>query len=121
MNLMRPFVMLIALLALLLAIAPGSQAVAMGMGADMAMSSAQGDSDGCASAMTGHDRTDKQHAGDCGKLHCCLGAVCVFVGLPAMTTGAMQVPTEALRLPAATAAMTGRDVAPPLDPPRPFV
>lgn len=121
MHLMRPFVMLIALLALLLAVVPGSPAFAWGMGADSAMSSAHGDADGCAPAMTGQDRTEKQHAGSCGKMHCCLGAVCVFVGLPAMATGAIGVPTETLRLFAATAAMTGREIAPPLDPPRSFV
>lgn len=118
--LIRPFVLLIAVLAMLLAVAPGSHAYAAVMGAGTTMSSSHGDPDGCASAMALKDQTQKHDAGGCAKMNCCLGAMCVFAGLPSTAVVATAPATAVLSLSSVTAALNGRDVAPPLDPPRSF-
>lgn len=118
MPLIRAFLMLFVAFALLLAVGPGPRAYAAGMDAAL---SAQQDPDGCDPAMTPHGPTEKHDAGGCGKMSCCLGAVCVSAGLTsAMVVLATPVSATALDLSAVTALLTGRDVAPPLDPPRQF-
>ena len=118
MPLIRSLMMLIAVVALLLAVMPGSQAhaVSMDMGTTVSGHVA---SDGCAPAVASHGQTERHDAGGCGKMQCCLGAICVFAGLPAAAL-AVPVSTATLDLSVATAFLTGRDVAPPIDPPRPF-
>lgn len=118
--LIRPFVLLIAVLAMLLAVAPGSHAYAADMGLGTAISSSHGDPDGCASAMTLQGQSQKHDAGGCAKMNCCLGAMCVFAGLPSTAVVATAPAAVVLTLLSATAALNGRDVAPPLDPPRSF-
>lgn len=121
MPLIRSFTMLIAVLALLLAVAPGPRVYAAGMGTDMgAAISAQQDADGCASAMMLQGQSGKHDAGGCAKMNCCLGAICTFAGLPVTAAVAKPMSAATLSLFAATAALTGRNVAPPLDPPRSF-
>ncbi len=117
-RLIRPFLMLFAALALLLAVGPGLHAYAAGMGSAF---SAQQDPDGCDPAMAAHGRTDGHDAGGCGKMQCCLGTSCVSIGLTtAAAVLATPVSATALDPSAVTAFLMGRDVAPPLDPPRPF-
>jgi hypothetical protein len=111
--------MLFVAFALILPLGPGSSAHAADMSGDMrvVVSTHQ---DGCDPSVMPHGQTEKHDAGGCGKMQCCLGAACVFAGLPAAAVGATPVSATALTLSAATAFLTGRDVAPPLDPPRPF-
>jgi len=116
---MRPFVMLFAAFALILAPGPGPGAYAAGMDTRTVISAHQ-ESGGCAPARMPHDQTDKHAADGCGKMQCCLGATCVSAGLPGTAAGATPMPGTALSLSAATAPLVGRDVAPPFDPPRPF-
>lgn len=113
---MRPLAILIAVLALLLALWPGSHAYAVGMGAEKFVSSQQR-SEGCASSHHGPERHDGD---DRGQAQCCVGAICVFAGLPAATEPATPMSALALDLPVADTFLAGRDVAPPVDPPRPF-
>ena len=117
----RSVATLIATLALLLVLGQGHVTYAAGMGSEMgAVLSAHQDADGCAPAMMLHGRTEKHHAGGCAKMSCCMGTICVFAGLPATAIAVVPTSGMVLNLFAATAALTGRDVAPPLDPPRPF-
>ena len=106
---------------LLLALGPGQHAHAAGPTADIgAVLSTHQDTDGCASVMGVQGKAEK-HDGNCAKMSCCLGAMCVFAGLPLATPITTPLAASALPLSAATAALKGRDVAPPLDPPRSFV
>lgn len=119
MPLIRSFMMFVVVL--LLALGPGQNVHAAGMGSDMGTAiSTHGDPDGCASAMTLQGQSQKHDAGRCAKTNCCLGAICVFTGLPTMAALATPPATAALSLSAVTTALKGRDVAPPLDPPRSF-
>lgn len=119
--LIRSLVTFMAALALILVLGPGPIAYASGMGPDAgAAFSAHQDSDGCASTMMPTGQTDRHPAGGCAKMSCCLGAICIVAGLPAMTSFVVPTSATMLNLSAATAALTGRDVAPPFDPPRPF-
>ncbi|WP_370677994.1 hypothetical protein [Pleomorphomonas sp. PLEO] len=115
----RSVVMLIAAFALLLALGPGPRAYAGGMGMGDALSAHQ-DADGCDPAMMSRGQSEKHDAGGCGKMHCCLGATCVFAGLPAAWSLLTPMSAAKLNLSPGTALLTGRDVSPPLDPPRPF-
>ena len=117
---MRPFAILVAVLALLLALSPGPHASAAGMGGEKMASSQQGP-EGCASPMAPHGKADRHDAGGQGKMQCCVGAVCVVAGLPTATVLATPASDDMPVLPAADTFLTGRDVAPPFDPPRPFV
>ena len=116
---MRPFAIFVAVLALLLALSPGPHAHAAGMAGER-MASAQQDREGCASPMASHGKADRQDAGGHGKMQCCVGAVCVVAGLPTATVLATPASDDMPVLPAADTFLTGRDVAPPVDPPRPF-
>lgn len=91
----------------------------MGAGFEATIS-AHGDPDGCASAMALKGQAHKHDAGGCAKMSCCLGAMCVFAGLPSAAAVANVPATGVLSLSSATVALNGRDVAPPLDPPRSF-
>lgn len=116
---MRPFAILVAVLALLLALSPGPHASAAGMAGEK-MASAQQGPEGCASPLASHGKADRHDAGGQGKMSCCVGAVCVVAGLPTATVLAMPASDDMPVLPAADTFLTGRDVAPPVDPPRPF-
>lgn len=120
-SLIRSLVQLIAAFALILALVPGPAAYAAGMGTSMETAvCTQHDIDGCAPSKTAAGPAEKHNAGSCDVLNCCLGAVCVFVGV--LPTAAETMPTlvPAQRLPGPFASLTGRDVAPPFDPPKPF-
>lgn len=115
---MRPFVTLFAVFALLLAVGPGGGAHAAGVGLDgvQAQVSAQMDGAGCGGSADEHRPEKQPDAGH--RLSCCIGTVCVSAGLPVAAI-LVTPPADALIDPTVTAALlTGRDVAPPLDPPR---
>ena len=116
---MRPFAILIAVLAVLLALSPGAHAHAAGAGGGK-MASSQQASEGCVSSMASHGKADRHDAGGHGRMSCCVGAVCVVAGLPAAAVLAMPASDDMPVLPAAETLLTGRDVPPPVDPPRPF-
>ncbi|CAI9403433.1 hypothetical protein ANOBCDAF_01112 [Pleomorphomonas sp. T1.2MG-36] len=116
---MRPFAILVAVLALLLALSPGPHASAAGMGGEKMASSQQGP-ERCASPMASHGKADRHDAGGHGKMSCCIGAVCVVAWLPAASVIATPLSSVVLDLAVADTFLTGRDVAPPIDPPRPF-
>lgn len=115
----RSLAMLMAVFALLLTPGVGSRDYAYGMAMGTALSSHH-DVDGCASSARMDGQADRHDAGGCQKMHCCLGTICVLVGLPAATTAAMPLLANSINLSGATASLTGRVVAPPLDPPRRF-
>jgi hypothetical protein len=119
MPLIRSVAILIAAFALFLALGPGPRAYAGGMGMGDALSAHQA-ADGCDPAMMLHGQPEKHDAGGCGKMHCCLGATCVFAGLPTALILLAPMSADELNLSPVTALLTGRDVSPPLDPPRPF-
>lgn len=116
---MRSLPILVAILALLLALWPGPQAHAAGMGGEK-MALSQQEPAGCASSVAPHDKTERHDAGGHGKMSCCVGAVCVVAGLPAASVIATPLSSVLLDLAIADTFLTGRDVAPPVDPPRPF-
>jgi len=111
--------MLMAVFALLLTPGLGSRDYAYGIAMGTTLSSHH-DVDGCASSARIDGQTDQHNAGGCQKMHCCLGTICGLVGLPAATTVAMPLSATTVNLSGATASLTGRVVAPPLDPPRRF-
>lgn len=118
MPVIRSLMMFIVVL--LLALGPGQHAHAAGVSPDIgAVIATHQDAGGCASAMALQGKAEK-HDGNCAKMTCCLGAMCVFAGLPMATAFATPLIASALPLSAVTAALTGRNVAPPLDPPRSF-
>lgn len=117
---MRPLVLLLAALAMLLALGPGSHAHATGMGSQMAIVSTHGDPGDCAPASALHGQTDRHDAGGCAKMSCCPGTICAFVGLPATAAFVTPVLTAGIVPSANATLLTGRDVAPPLDPPKSF-
>lgn len=121
MDFLRPFMVLFAVVALFLAVVPGMGAHAAGIGMGTAIASTHHDADGCAKAGPSHPETDKHGAGDCAKMLCCLGTACVFAGLPATMVFDKPLSIGTAHLSAVTTLLTGRDVAPPLDPPKSFV
>lgn len=119
MPLIRSFVMLVV--ALVLAFGPVQHSHAAGMGSGLETTIlAHRDPEGCASAMALHGQTQKHDAGGCAKMNCCPGAICVLAGLPAATALAVPMAAAMLNLLATDSFLSGRDVAPPLDPPRPL-
>jgi len=115
---MRPFVTLFAIFALLLVVGPGYSAHAGSQGLDggRPMVSAQMDSAGCGARAAEHHPEKPQDADH--RMSCCVGSVCVIGGLPVATTPLVP-PAGATIDPLVTAtSLIGRDVAPPLDPPR---
>lgn len=119
MPLIRSVVMLIAAFAMLLALGQGPRAYAAGI--DRTAFSVHQDVDGCAPATMPDGQSERHDDGGCGKMHCCLGVACVFAGLPVTSIFITPVLATAPNPSAATAFLTGREVAPPLDPPKPSV
>lgn len=115
---MRSLAILVAVLSLLLALSPGSHGYAAGMGVGK-MASSQHEAKGCAPTAS-HGKAERQDAGGQGKMLCCVGAACVVAGLPSMASFAAPLSSVALDLPVIDTLLTGRDVTPPVDPPRPF-
>jgi hypothetical protein len=121
MSLIRSLATLIAVFALILALVPGPRAYAVGMGANMDTAvCTHHDPDDCGLSSMDGGKLGKHGVGSCDVFNCCLGAVCVFAGLLPTTAVTMPALLPAQRLPGVFASLTGRDVAPPLDPPRPF-
>ncbi len=121
MDFLRSFMLLFAAFAMLLAVTPGTGVHAAGMEMGSTIVSAQNDADGCAKASLSDHKPDTHGGSDCAKMLCCLGTACVFAGLPAATVAHKSLPVAAMHVAIATTLLTGRDVAPPLDPPRSFV
>lgn len=119
MKFLRPLMLMFAAFALLLAVTPESGVHAAGMEMGATIASAHDAADGCANAAGSADQTDKH--GGCAKMLCCLGNACVFAGLPATMVVGKSLSAGGIPLSASTTPLTGRDVAPPLDPPRSFV
>ncbi len=117
---MRALPFFVAVLALLLALWPGSYGHAADMGGPRMVASPQ-TAEGCAPSVAHHGKTERHDTGDRGKIACCLGAVCGVAGLPTTSMPPTPLSSGARVLPSADTFLTGRDVAPPFDPPRAFV
>lgn len=118
---MRPVIMFLAVFALILALVPGPRAFAGAMDARVGTTICiQHEADGCAPAMTDHAKPGKHGFGSCNTAHCCLGAACVFAGLPPTVALVVRNSTTERGLSGLAAALAGRDVAPPFDPPKSF-
>lgn len=113
--------MLFAAFALILALVPGPLAYAGSKDASMdTVFCAHLDLDACAQTMTAQTKAGKHGVGSCDTVSCCLGAVCVVAGLPPTTAITMPMSVTERTLPRQSVWLTGRNVAPPLDPPRSF-
>lgn len=111
--------MFLAAFALVLALVPGQRAFAGAMDAAMWTTICiQHEADDCAPTMTDHAKAGKHGFGSCNTANCCLGSVCAFTGLPSTVVFAVRDTMTDMGLSGLSAALSGRDVAPPLDPPK---
>ncbi len=117
---MRALPILVAVLALLLALWPGSHGYAADMGGQRMVASQQ-KVESCASSMAHTGKTERHDAGERGKMPCCLGVVCAVASLTTTSMPATPPSSGARVLPSADTFLTGREVAPPFDPPRSVV
>lgn len=116
----RPFVLLFVVVALALTLGSGTHAYTGGTGMDATVVAAHGDASDCAKATTLQGEAGKHDAGGNSMMGCCPGAICTFAGLPATSPLVATAATTTALPSVTTAALTGRDVSPPLDPPRSF-
>lgn len=118
-SLIRPFVLLFAVVALALTLGSGAQAYATTWDRTTeARLCSHHDADACSPALKAPHETGRHAAGSCDAAHCCLGAVCVLMGLPPSAALAVPAAEMSPNRPLPTILLTGRSVVPPLDPPR---
>jgi ammonia channel protein AmtB len=111
----------LAALSLILSFGAGSEAYAASSTTMATVASAHNADGCCAPSAAGHHDKAAKHGGTCGLSGCCSGAMCGIASLSPSAGLVAPALMAKLGLSAATAALSGRAIAPPLDPPRPFV